>query len=259
MLKATYETADAIPEGVRDYYGQPEGEERFVLQVDSADGFALENVSGLKSTLGKLKDRADRAEAGLKRFSSLNAEPDAIAQNLAELESLRESKQDEGTAVTSLRNEMEQMRKSAKEETDKAIAPINSLAESRLAQIKELLIDNELSSAISEAGGSSKLLMPVLRNEVRAVTDDEGRVKVQIVDGEGTPRVMGTSLEPMTFGALVEEKKNDPDLAIAFSSAGSSGGGSQPDTTQTGASTTRVTPEAVGSMSMAEYRKFRQG
>ena len=90
------------------------------------------------------------------------------------------------------------------------------------------------------------------------MTDDEGRVKVQIVDGEGTPRVMGTNLDPMTFGALVEEKKSDPDLAVAFSSAGSSGGGSQPDTTQAGASATRVTPEAVGNMSMAEYRKFRQ-
>ena len=258
MLKAIYEAEEAIPEVVREYYGQPEGEERFVLQVDGADGFALENVSGLKSTLGKLKDRADKAEAGLKRFSSLNAEPDAIAENLAELESLRETKQYESTAVVNLRNEMEQMRKSAKAETDKAIAPINALSESRLAQIKELLIDNELSSAISEAGGSAKLLMPVLRNEVRAVTDDEGRVKVQIVDGEGTPRVMGTNLDPMTFGALVEEKKSDPDLAVAFSSAGSSGGGSQPDTTQAGASATRVTPEAVGNMSMAEYRKFRQ-
>src|SRR4051794_27617528 len=49
-LKAIVETIDSVPEAVRGLYKEAEG--KFILDVESVEGYALEDVSGLKSTLG---------------------------------------------------------------------------------------------------------------------------------------------------------------------------------------------------------------
>ena len=258
-LRAFYTDETQIPEPLRDHYTQPEGEERFVLTVEEEEGFAFENVAGLKNTLGKQKDRADQAESALKAFNALDMDPKAIAGALEELTTLRESKGDESEVVAKLQLEMDKIKSSAKSELEKAVAPIQALADSRLDQLKELLIDNKLQTAIIEDGGSPKLLMPVLKNEVCAITDDSGKVVVEIVDRDGTPRVTGADLAPMSFSDLVAEKKQDSELAVAFKANGHSGGGTEPDTSTNGSSNRhQLTVQEVENMSPSEYRKARE-
>ena len=258
MLKPIYETADQIPENLKEYYTDNE-DGGFILSVTPDGGYALENINGLKSTLGKLKERAATAETGLKQYSSLGLSAADVAEAVEELNSLKMSQGEESEAIQRMKQELENIKRSARENTEKAVAPVQTLADSRMEQIKELLIDSKLQTAIVNAGGNPRLLMPILKNEVNAKTDENGKVIVEIVDADGTPRVTGKDLTPMGFDELVAERKNDAELAVAFKANGQSGGGTTPDSTTSQSNTTReYTPEEVASMTLNEYRKARE-
>lgn len=258
MLKAVYEAADEIPENLREYYAESDAG-GYILSVSDESGYALENVQGLKSTLGKLKDRATKAEEGLKQYSAIGRSPQELAEALQQLESLRITQGEESEAISRMKAELDNVKRSARENIEQATAPIQSLADARMEQIKDLLIDSQLQNAIIEAGGNPRLLMPILKNEVRARTDEDGKVIVEIVDADGTPRVKGKDLAPMGFSDLVAERRNDPDLAVAFKANGHSGGGTTPDSTaRQGGARREFTPEEVASMSLSEYRQARE-
>jgi uncharacterized phage infection (PIP) family protein YhgE len=258
MLKAVYEAADDIPENLREYYAESDAG-GYILSVSDESGYALENVQGLKSTLGKLKDRATKAEEGLKQYSAIGRSPQELAEALQQLESLRITQGEESEAISRMKAELDNVKRSARENIEQATAPIQSLADARMEQIKDLLIDSQLQNAIIEAGGNPRLLMPILKNEVRARTDDDGKVIVEIVDADGTPRVKGKDLAPMGFSDLVAERRNDPDLAVAFKANGHSGGGTTPDSTaRQGGARREFTPDEVASMSLSEYRQARE-
>lgn len=258
MLKAVYEAADEIPENLREYYAESDAG-GYILSVSDESGYALENVQGLKSTLGKLKDRATKAEDGLKQYSAIGRSPQELAEALQQLESLRITQGEESEAISRMKAELDNVKRSARENIEQATAPIQSLADARMEQIKDLLIDSQLQNAIIEAGGNPRLLMPILKNEVRARTDEDGKVIVEIVDADGTPRVKGKDLAPMGFSDLVAERRNDPDLAVAFKANGHSGGGTTPDSTaRQGGARREFTPDEVASMSLSEYRQARE-
>lgn len=258
MLKAVYESADDIPENLREYYAESDAG-GYILSVSDESGYALENVQGLKSTLGKLKDRATKAEEGLKQYSAIGRSPQELAEALQQLESLRITQGEESEAISRMKAELDNVKRSARENIEQATAPIQSLADARMEQIKDLLIDSQLQNAIIEAGGNPRLLMPILKNEVRARTDEDGKVIVEIVDADGTPRVKGKDLAPMGFSDLVAERRNDPDLAVAFKANGHSGGGTTPDSTaRQGGARREFTPDEVASMSLSEYRQARE-
>lgn len=258
MLKAVYETTDEIPENLREYYAESDAG-GYILSVSDESGYALENVQGLKSTLGKLKDRATKAEEGLKQYSAIGRSPQELAEALQQLESLRITQGEESEAISRMKAELDNVKRSARENIEQATAPIQSLADARMEQIKDLLIDSQLQNAIIEAGGNPRLLMPILKNEVRARTDEDGKVIVEIVDTDGTPRVKGKDLAPMGFSDLVAERRNDPDLAVAFKANGHSGGGTTPDSTaRQGGARREFTPDEVSSMSLSEYRQARE-
>jgi len=258
MLKAVYEAADEIPENLREYYAESDAG-GYILSVSDESGYALENVQGLKSTLGKLKDRATKAEEGLKQYSAIGRSPQELAEALQQLESLRITQGEESEAISRMKAELDNVKRSARENIEQATAPIQSLADARMEQIKDLLIDSQLQNAIIEAGGNPRLLMPILKNEVRARTDEDGKVIVEIVDADGTPRVKGKDLAPMGFSDLVAERRNDPDLAVAFKANGHSGGGTTPDSTaRQGGARREFTPDEVASMSLSEYRQARE-
>lgn len=258
MLKAVYEAADEIPENLREYYAESDAG-GYILSVSDESGYALENVQGLKSTLGKLKDRATKAEESLKQYSAIGRSPQELAEALQQLESLRITQGEESEAISRMKAELDNVKRSARENIEQATAPIQSLADARMEQIKDLLIDSQLQNAIIEAGGNPRLLMPILKNEVRARTDEDGKVIVEIVDADGTPRVKGKDLAPMGFSDLVAERRNDPDLAVAFKANGHSGGGTTPDSTaRQGGARREFTPDEVASMSLSEYRQARE-
>ena len=71
-LKAVLDNLDGLDEGVASLYSEVEG--RFVLAVEPVDGFSLENVSGLKSSLMKERQNAKTVTAKLQAFGEMDAE-----------------------------------------------------------------------------------------------------------------------------------------------------------------------------------------
>lgn len=256
-LKPFYTDESDVPEPLRDHY-IADDTGRHTLVVDAVDGYSLENVSGLKSTLGKLKERATTAETDLKAYRTLERDPDEITAALDELENLKAStnSQSESERITQLQAELEKTRTAAKREREKEIAPVMERNRALTDQLKSVMIDNALTEAITQAGGSVPLLLRALKDEVRAAESDSGGIEVQIVDRDGTPRVTGADLKPMGFAELVAEKRADEQFAPAFGANGHSGGGTR-QSVSNGAQGS-LTPETVGAMTMADYVRARE-
>lgn len=252
-LRPFYTDESEIPQGLEGAY-EANDDGRFMLQVEPVEGFALEDVSGLKSTLGKLKERATKAESQLKGFSALERSADELATSLAELDQLKSNGQPVNEQVERLQKELESVRIAAKAETEKTVAPIQESLDRRTEQLKTLLLDNQLTSAITQAGGSVPLLLDALKRYTRVREDDDGNIVAEVVDGDGSPRVTGADLSPMPFSALVEEIKTNDQYAPAFIASGHSGGGTQASSPTTNG---QPTPAQVENMSMAEYRQWR--
>lgn len=253
-LKPFVDSVDQLPEGLQSHYVEDVDSGKYVLSVETDGGYALENVSGLKSTLGKLKERVQQAETALKSYAELDMNAEEISNNLSELQSLRESRGDESAEITALKQQLEGMRQQSKAEVEKAIAPIAGKLDARTNQLKEVTIINELRKAIVEGGGNPTLLVPALLSSVKAEESEDGRISPVVIDAEGTPRVQGASLEPMSFTALVDEIKSNPDFAMAFQANGASGGGTAARVNNNSSS---VTADQISNMSMAEYKKAR--
>jgi hypothetical protein len=248
------ETVEELPAGLADHYTLDEGTGRYNLDVTPTNGYALEDVAGLKSTLGKLKERAVNAEGAAKPFSELNLSASEITAQLSELTSLRDAQGNETEVVSALKSSLESLKAQSLVEIDKAVAPINSKLDARTAQLKEITIVNELRKAITAAEGNPLLLIPALLGQVQARENDDGTISAVIVDAEGTERVMGAGLESMSFGDLVAEVKENPDYAQAFAASGASGGGTNSNVNNTN-TRGKLTAEQAGKLSMPEYRK----
>ena len=109
-LKPFVGSEEEVPEALREHYSLDEDTGNYRLNVEQVDGWALENVSGLKSTLGKLKERSQAAEQALQPFSALERDAGQINTALQELNQLREAQGDESEQVNALRQSMENLR-----------------------------------------------------------------------------------------------------------------------------------------------------
>ena len=255
-LRPVYQSEDEIPAELRDHYTEND-DGQFVLQVDGADGWAVENVAGLKSTLGKLKQRAEKAEKTLRRYGETlgeQADPERLRDALDELERLRASGDDDSSRVKTLKAEIESLRQAAKAEVEKAVQPLKQQLDKRTGQLRSILVEQRLTEAVAKAKGKPYMLVPILKDRVRLEETDEGALNVIVTDKDGAPMVKGADLSPATPDDLVAELKADPAWSGAFDGSGNSGGGTQSNAP---GGSGRLTPEQIGKMSMAEYRKAR--
>jgi hypothetical protein len=102
--------------------------------------------------------------------------------------------------------------------------PILNENKSLRSAVEQYLVDAQASSALAEAKGSPKVLLPHIKAHVR-VMQEEGQFVARVVDGKGNPRIGDAQGNPMTIKQLVDELKQDPDFARNFEGSGSSGGG----------------------------------
>lgn len=92
-------------------------------------------------------------------------------------------------------------------------------------QLENMMIDSEAAKSISEAGGSLKLLMPIVKSRIDII-DNDGKLMLQIKSEDGTP-ALDNKGESLTLSGLMEEIKADESLSGAFASSGLSGAGAR--------------------------------
>lgn len=234
-LKAVVEKLDDIAEPFREHYraGTPEEgtDGKFVLAVDSIGGFALENVDGLKSALGKERTTREKLERDVVKYKDLD--PDKARAALTELEELKRidpAKEADKIANTKFESAKAQLLQAHQTEIGQRDERIGKLTGS----VDKLVRQAEATSAIAEAKGSVELLLPHVLANTRVKETEEGDFLTEVVDSKGNVRIGNAKGDPMTIKDLVAEMRQSATFGRAFEADGHDGQGKKPDGSPTG-------------------------
>jgi len=238
---------DGLDEKVKEHYTEENG--KFILDVTKVEGLGLEDVSGLKSTVEKLRVSekalqvdAKKADDTLKALQTTNQELiakydgiDVVAAKDA-LDKISEIKDWDGEtkvkeAVQVAEQRMEQKMQTkldevVKQNTIKITGLESDLTDSQ-SQLQEAVVTSKIIEAVSKENGNVDVLMPHVRNQVVMVKDSHGKFKPEVQKADGTPRVGDSSGNDMTITQLVQEMKGQDTFAGCFSGANSTGTGKQ--------------------------------
>lgn len=188
------------------------------LDVESVDGWRLENVDALVSGKARLKKDYDDLREKAKAFDGLDpAEARAALDKLKAL--------GDGESKTS--EKLEAVRRQLLEEFEKKEQGYVAQTQAIESQLQRHLIEAAASQALAKHKGDAALLMPHIAASVRAVKNEKGQYVLRVVapDGETmTSKLSGRAGEDMTVDELVsgEYKQRFP---AAFEGTGSSGSG----------------------------------
>lgn len=238
MPAAVIDSLEDVAEGLRGEYMEYEGDDdvlkgKFVLNVTPVAGLALEDVTGLKATLGKFKAENRDLKASVSGWDTLETTPDDVRTGMARLKELDDMDPDEQDkkAEAKLGGQHAAQIQAMERDTAAKIEPLETKVAKRDKQLDLVLRENQAKSAILAEKGSVKLLQPVLVNEAKVREDDEGDLVVELVDEFGNPRVDAKG-NPVTFDMRVKEMMADPEYQAAFAGRDVKGPGTKPDATQ---------------------------
>ena len=222
-LKAIIDSVEGLPDGVKEHYTERD-DGKFVLSVDPVDGFALEDVTGLKTALGKERTSREKLERDVVKFKDLD--PDKAREALAKLDELTQidpAKEADKIANTKFEAAKAQLLEKHNGEISSRDERIGHLSKT----VESLLIDAAATQALAEAKGSVELLLPHVRAHTR-VKEEDGKFTVEVVDKDGNARIGDAKGGIMDIKGLVAEMRQSDTFGRAFEGSGQSGSGKQP-------------------------------
>lgn len=223
-LKAILDTLDDAPEAVRSEYEERDG--KFYLSVEPVGGYALEDVTGLKTALGKERTTREQLEKTVVKFKDLD--PDRARTALAELEELK--KLDPTAEADKIANtKFEAAKSQLLEKHGQEIGQRDERIGKLTGSVDKLVRRSAAVQAIAEAKGSVELLLPHVLGATRVKEGDDGEFSVEIIDAAGNVRIGNSKGEPMTLAGLLAEMRETEAFGRAFDGDGQSGSGKQHD------------------------------
>tara|TARA_R110002096_G_scaffold69513_10_gene166865 strand:- start:1101 stop:1907 length:807 start_codon:yes stop_codon:yes gene_type:complete len=216
----TNEERDALDDSLQSHYS-PIEDGKHLLNVDPVDGFALENVEGLKSSLSKERGNTRDTLSALKAFEGLDA-----AEARAAIE--KASEMDGWTPQDKVAEQIARREKQLIAKYDKDSKEMGESNAHLTSQLEKHLVEASAITALTKHKGSVELLLPHVKSSTRVERDGSGNFVARIVDRDGHPRIsMKTgSQEPMSIDELVEGMKSNDTFAPAFAGSGATGSGS---------------------------------
>lgn len=229
-IKAILDKLDDAPEALREHYAEKDG--KFVLGVESVGGYALEDVTGLKSALGAERTSREALERQVVKFKDLDPEKarDALTK-LAEFEKLDPTAEADKIANTKFEAAKTQLLEKHGSELGSRDERIGHLTKT----VDVLVREQRATAAIADAKGSVDLLLPHVLSATRTVEKD-GKFITEVVDAAGNVRIGDAQGNPMTIAALVAEMRESDRFARAFDGDGQSGSGAEHNNSGGGAS-----------------------
>lgn len=224
-LKPILDSIDNLPADVKKEYKKVEGGEhdgKYMLDVTETDGWALENVKGLKKSLSSARTERDAAARIVKELGD-DFDIEQYKEALKELEALRKSAKSKVGA-----EEVEAAKKQLKEKYEKEIKDKDTQLTQRESEISELLITNEAIRALTvHEAISVKMLLPHVLSACRVIRDPStGKPTAVVMQEDGkTPRISlkQGSDKNMSIDEFVESMKKEKDFAPAFKGHGTKG------------------------------------
>lgn len=239
------ETYNGLPEDVKKEYkagtkdpnGRFDLSGRFLLDVGAVDGFALEDVSGLKSAYSKEHESRKDLEKKVKDFEGID--PAKAREALEKLDKLKDLPSDE-----KVKEQIEAIKKQLSEKHTGELKIKEDSIGSLTKQLEKVMIEASAIKAIAENKGSAELLLPHIKNSTRIKKNDAGEYSVEVVDKDGNVRISPAtgSTAPMSITELVGEMKGSDTFAPAFEGSNRRGGGTPPGGDKGGADLSNMTP-----------------
>lgn len=208
------DTLGRAPEGFRGAYEKGddgkfrigEGYKPFVEAITGLNG-ALGNERKTTKTLKSQKDISEQLRA-LGDFNSIDdvkAHIDQMAETIAS-----QSKVDPAKLKADIQATF-----------DKDLAKKDGELDAMRGTLNRYMVDSAAIAALAEAKGNSKLLMPLIREQVELAQDGDDYV-VRVKDGQGSWRGDGKG-GYMTISDLVAEMRASSDYGAAFESDNAGG------------------------------------
>ncbi len=195
---------------------------KFVLQVTPSEGWALENVAGLKETLADQKQKHKLAMEKLSAFGELTPETAKHAvEQLAGLGDLSDKEKLE-KRLASERTQLATKYEGEIKQRDAALTAMR-------AEVERVLVDGEVARILAkpEVRGSFPLLIGPIRQSVKVEQNDKGQFEVRVMDRNGNPAISRKSGNngPMALEEYVTSLRSDAEFQRAFDGTGSTGSG----------------------------------
>jgi len=215
-LPAVVDSVDDLPEAVREFYKPDADGKRYLLD---AEGLA----PGSDDDTGSLKRALEREKAERRRLAKLADQYGSI--DLDEYKKLKTEAEEREREQAEKKGHFDKLLAQKDAVYAKEKMALEAKAEAALAAVQKYVVDAQATSAIASLKGKPKLLLPLVRAQLRAITGEDGEYRVAVLDADGEERRNPKTNAPMTVAELVAEMKADPEYGGAFESSGATGGG----------------------------------
>ncbi len=226
-IRAIIEKLDDVAEPLREHFkpgtADTGTEGKFVLDATPVNGWALEDVGGLKTALSTERSTRQTLEATVLKYKDIDPEKARTAlTELEELKRLDPTKEADKIANTKFETAKAQLLDAHKAEIGQREERITGLT----STVDYLVRDQRATAAIAAAKGSVELLLPHVLNSTRTVEKD-GKFIVEVIR-DGVVQIDGKG-NPISIDDFVGQMRSSETFARAFDGEGQSGGGKQPD------------------------------
>ena len=221
QLKARVASLDGLPEAVKGFYKADADGKAFVLDVEPADGFTLENTASLRNALETERTRGDELKAQLHAFDGIH--PKHARESIA-----KAAEMSKWTPEEKVREQMEAHDRQVKEKFDSEIEKERKTAERYRAVLERKLVEAAATAAIAKHKGVPELLLPHIKNRVKVMEQGDDFVARVLADDGKTFAVTRKSgaTGDMSIEELVETMRGSDVFGRAFEGSGAAGSGS---------------------------------
>jgi hypothetical protein len=221
---ASLDSLEGVPDLFQPLYAQQD-DGTYALCDDLKD--VISSGGKLSETVDRERKRASNFERELKAWRKLGETPDVVqakldeagsanSEKIAELQRIIDEGGNAASKFEKLKADMEAAHKKALAEKEAEIGRIEG-------SLRKHLIESAAVSAISEAKGRVKPLLPTVVSRLK-LFQENGEYVVRVADEDGDPRGDGKG-GYLDIKGLVAELREDADYAPLFDASGVSGSG----------------------------------
>lgn len=231
----TEEQYKALPETNplrAEYARQDDGRYRLTVE-ETEDGWALENVRGLRNAVEATRQEAGGYKKALKPFVDAGLKPEdvpGVLERAAKYNDL-DPKATEAQWLQKFQTWQTDFKAQMDKVHGQEVANISAALEAVRGQLGAELIDNTALRVMAKdtIKGRPALLLPLVKQHARPKTLDDGTMVVTIWDPEKNRERIGTSGGLLTVEEYLLELKGNPEFQAAFDGLKKSGDGAPAD------------------------------
>lgn len=263
-LSPFVDSVDDLPEAIRGEYVKYSGDDaslkdKFVLQVESQNGWALDNVESLRNSLSSERDRRSQAVAKLQKLVDDDGNPLDIEDVLANLGRLMKFDSGDFSGSEGFTEAVEALKTQLTQKHEREKGTLTEERDTAKSTLRDYVARNEAVTAISSAEGSVKGLLPHVLSSLDVQYDDAGKATVVVKNKDGVVQISQRqgSDEPMSVQEFVESLKKDDELKALFKGTAGSGGGQDPP--KPGSGNHKIDPKLSPMKRIEAYRAAKAG